>query len=75
MARSVTDLHIKSIEPLASPDDLQRRLPLTPAMAQLVAEGRDQVQRILTGEDPRLLVIVGPCSIHDEKAASNTPAD
>ena len=69
MARSVTDLHIGSIEPLASPDDLQRRLPLTPAMAQLVAEGRDQVQRILTGEDSRLLVIVGPCSIHDEKAA------
>ncbi|MDE2837207.1 MAG: 3-deoxy-7-phosphoheptulonate synthase [Chloroflexota bacterium] len=69
MARSVTDLHIRSIEPLASPEDLQRRLPLTPAMAQFVAEGRDQVQRILTGEDPRLLVIVGPCSIHDEKAA------
>ncbi len=69
MARSVTDLHIGSIEPLASPDDLQRRLPLTPAMVQLVAEGRDQVQHILTGEDPRLLVIVGPCSIHDEKAA------
>ena len=38
-------------------------------MAQTVAEGRDQVERILTGEDPRLLVITGPCSIHDEKAA------
>ncbi|MCY4582608.1 MAG: 3-deoxy-7-phosphoheptulonate synthase [Chloroflexi bacterium] len=69
MARSVTDLHIKSIEPLASPEDLQRKLPLTPAMAQFVAEGRDQVERILAGEDSRLLVIVGPCSIHDEKAA------
>ena len=38
-------------------------------MAQTVAEGRDQVERILVGEDPRLLVIAGPCSIHDEKAA------
>ena len=69
MARSVTDLHIKSIEPLAPPEELQRKLPLTPAMAQTVAEGRDQVERVLTGEDSRLLVIAGPCSIHDEKAA------
>ena len=69
MARSVTDLHIRSIEPLASPEELQRMLPLTPSMAQNIADGREQVQRILTGADPRLLVIIGPCSIHDEKAA------
>ena len=69
MARSISDLHIREIEHLAPPEELQRRLPLTPAMVNAVADGRADIQRVLDGEDPRLLLIVGPCSIHDEKAA------
>ena len=69
MARSISDLHIQRIETLIPPEDLQRKLPMSQAIAQTVADGRDQVQDILSGNDPRLLVIVGPCSIHDEKAA------
>lgn len=69
MARSISDLHIQRIEALIAPEELQRKLPPSAAMAQTVAEGRDEIQNILGGQDSRLLVIVGPCSIHDEKAA------
>ncbi len=69
MAQSISDLHIQRFDPLIAPEDLQRKLPLPAASARFIAGGREQVQRILAGDDPRLLVIVGPCSIHDEKAA------
>ena len=69
MARSISDLHVRRIETLIPPEALQRKLPPSAAIAQTVAEGRDQIKRVLIGEDSRLLVIVGPCSIHDEKAA------
>ncbi len=69
MAQSISDLNIKRFDPLIAPEDLQRRLPVSAAIAQTIADGRREIQRILTGEDSRLLVIVGPCSIHDEKAA------
>ncbi len=69
VAQSISDLNIQRFDPLVAPEDLQRKLPLSAANVQAVAEGRAEVQRILTGEDERMLVIVGPCSIHDEKAA------
>ncbi len=69
VARSISDLHIKQIEALISPEQLQSKFPVPGAIAATIANGRDQVEQILSGEDPRLLVIVGPCSIHDEKAA------
>ena len=69
MARSLADVNITRIEPLVSPEEFQRKLPITPAIAGTVLRGREQIQRILDGDDPRLLVVVGPCSIHDEKAA------
>ncbi len=69
MAHSISDLHVKHIEPLVSPEELQRKLPLTASIARTVAEGRQEIERVLSGDDSRLLVIVGPCSIHDEKAA------
>jgi 3-deoxy-7-phosphoheptulonate synthase len=49
--------------------DLVNELPITPDVEQVVLSGRDQVRRILNGEDPRLMVIVGPCSIHNEVSA------
>lgn len=63
------DTHIDDMIPVMSAADLKARLPMTAAAHQTVVAGRAAVQRILRQEDPRLLVIVGPCSIHDLQAA------
>ncbi|WP_089603985.1 3-deoxy-7-phosphoheptulonate synthase [Acinetobacter piscicola] len=54
---------------LSLPYDLKRKFPLNHTLAIQIAEQRQTIQNILDGTDPRLLVIAGPCSIHDEKAA------
>lgn len=63
------DLHVKAIVRLLSPHELRAQLPTTDAANAAVARSRERVIRILRQEDPRLLVVVGPCSIHDEKSA------
>ncbi len=63
------DVNVVNVEPLKSPVDLVKEIPVSPAAEQTVLEGRDQIRRVLRGEDPRILMVVGPCSIHDEKAA------
>lgn len=63
------DVRITSIEPLISPAILIQDFPVTPEVTQLVYETRHQFQAILRGEDDRLAVIIGPCSIHDPEAA------
>ncbi len=63
------DLHIVSLTPLITPRELKHELPMTEAANRTVVEGRREVQRILDREDPRMLVVVGPCSIHDPEAA------
>ena len=63
------DVNIQRTEPLVSPVELVNELPLTPEVEATVLEGRRQIQAVLRGEDPRFLVITGPCSIHDERAA------
>ncbi|MEM6909990.1 MAG: 3-deoxy-7-phosphoheptulonate synthase [Verrucomicrobiota bacterium] len=67
--RPTDDLRIDQIDPLLSPELLMRELPLTEAVAELVAQAREQAEAILQGRDDRLLVVVGPCSIHDPAAA------
>ena len=62
------DLRIESIRPLISPAILLEELPLTEAESIVVSQTRDQLVRILDGEDDRLIVVVGPCSIHDPEA-------
>jgi 3-deoxy-7-phosphoheptulonate synthase len=69
MAHSTSDVNILKVEELISPEELQRQLPITPKLAETVIEGRAEIQDILHGHDDRFLMIVGPCSIHDEKAA------
>jgi 3-deoxy-7-phosphoheptulonate synthase len=69
VADSTSDVRILKTEPLVAPDELARQIPATPAIAETVVSGRQQVQAVLAGEDPRLLLVMGPCSIHDEKAA------
>ena len=64
------DVHISSMEPLISPAALIEQLPIGSRIEQTVLEGREQVQRVIEGEDTRFLAIVGPCSVHDEKAAT-----
>ncbi len=62
------DLHVESIRPLIPPAILLEELPLTEKGSLIVGRTRREVSRILNGEDDRLIVIVGPCSIHDPHA-------
>ncbi|MEE3718568.1 3-deoxy-7-phosphoheptulonate synthase [Tumidithrix elongata RA019] len=64
-----SDLHVVETRPLLAPVAIKTELPLTKSVANVVASARDRIRHILNGEDNRLLVIVGPCSIHDVKAA------
>jgi 3-deoxy-7-phosphoheptulonate synthase len=63
------DLHVKEIVRLLTPREMKAQLPATDAANATVARSRERIIRILRQEDPRLLVVVGPCSIHDEKGA------
>jgi len=63
------DLHVKEIVPLLSPRAIKAVSPVSEAINATVARSRERIIRILRQEDPRLLVVIGPCSIHDEKSA------
>ena len=63
------DLRIKEINELLPPVALLEKFPATDNAAQTVAKARQSIHKILKGNDDRLLVIIGPCSIHDPKAA------
>jgi len=69
MAQRTRDLHVESFRPLLPPAILLEELPLSEAGASNVARGRAEIGRILKGEDDRLVLVVGPCSIHDPVAA------
>ncbi|PZR52362.1 3-deoxy-7-phosphoheptulonate synthase [Xylanimonas oleitrophica] len=64
-----SDLRIRALDPLPAPRDLRTEMPLGTARSDLVTTSRREVRDVLRGEDDRLLVIVGPCSVHDPKAA------
>ncbi|MGD9310866.1 MAG: 3-deoxy-7-phosphoheptulonate synthase [Desulfosarcina sp.] len=63
------DIRVEKFDPLISPSQLKDELPLSEASFRTVVEGRQKIADILEGKSPRLLVIAGPCSIHDETAA------
>jgi 3-deoxy-7-phosphoheptulonate synthase len=63
------DLNIEKTVPLIAPRQLLGELPLSATASDTVFTGREAIKRLLAGEDPRLLAIVGPCSIHDPAAA------
>ncbi len=65
----IDDLNVSSNETLITPAQLKRELPLSEAAQDTVTYGRQVVRNILDGKDHRLFVVVGPCSIHDIKAA------
>ncbi|MEM9415880.1 MAG: 3-deoxy-7-phosphoheptulonate synthase [Planctomycetota bacterium] len=63
------NLNVASLTALVGPAQLAEEMPITDAARQTVIDARREVVRILKGDDPRLLVVVGPCSIHDPAAA------
>jgi 3-deoxy-7-phosphoheptulonate synthase len=67
--QQLQDLRVSRIIRLSSPRALKEKLPVTEHIADTVCQARHEVEDILSGEDSRMLVIVGPCSIHDIKAA------
>jgi 3-deoxy-7-phosphoheptulonate synthase len=64
-----SDLHVVETRPLISPATLHSEFPITETAAALVTQTRAHIRNILQNEDQRLLVIVGPCSVHDINAA------
>ena len=70
MSRFATDdLRIHTIAPLATPAEVMADLPVTAAALATVRGARCAIQRVLSGADDRLVVVIGPCSIHDPHAA------
>ena len=68
MLHATDDLRIERIRPLVPPAILMENLPLTERASTTVTRGREGISRVLRGDDDRLVVVVGPCSIHDVKA-------
>lgn len=69
MPRDIYNVNIESQLPLISPQDLKDALPVDDELAKVIVAGREGVVRVLNHEDDRLLLITGPCSIHDTDAA------
>ena len=63
------NIRVRGVTRLVSPREVKEKLPASPEILERVAGFRETARRILRGEDPRLLVIVGPCSIHDPVSA------
>jgi 3-deoxy-7-phosphoheptulonate synthase len=65
---NLRNTNVSSITPLAPPSEYWKRFPATPEIEAHVASARAQIEQIVDGTDDRVLLIVGPCSIHDTKA-------
>jgi 3-deoxy-7-phosphoheptulonate synthase len=65
----IDDLNVLEERPLVTPATLKAQFPLSGDAEKTIIEARKTIRSILSGADPRLLVVVGPCSIHDPKAA------
>ncbi|ARM12639.1 MULTISPECIES: 3-deoxy-7-phosphoheptulonate synthase [Rhizobium] len=69
MPDMIDDLRILEITPLTKPADIIAEIPRTVAVSETVTSNRHAIHKILEGEDDRLIVVIGPCSIHDPAAA------
>src|SRR5262249_48539968 len=67
--KRVNNVNVSALEPLLTPEAVKQRLPLSPAAEATVLKGRHAVEDILDHRNHRLMVVVGPCSIHDPAAA------
>ncbi len=68
-ALPLENLRVRGVTRLITPAQIKEQLPASPSQVETVLRGREQARAILRGEDDRLLVIAGPCSIHDPEAA------
>ena len=66
---NVNNVHVSAEQVLITPDDLARELPVSETALSAISESRKIISDIIHGRDHRLLVICGPCSIHDIDAA------
>jgi len=69
VSHNTDDTRIREIRELAPPAHVMREFPCTPEISHTVHDARDAVHQILHGNDDRLVVVIGPCSIHDTEAA------
>jgi len=69
MIRPTDDLRIRDVRPLIPPAILLEEIPISERASNVVADARAAIANIIAGTDPRLVVVVGPCSIHDTTAA------
>ena len=65
----IQNCHVEKLTPIATPQKVKTELPTSEKSVSTVLKGRETVKRILQRQDPRLLVIVGPCSIHEPQEA------
>ncbi|MBX2882144.1 MAG: 3-deoxy-7-phosphoheptulonate synthase [Granulosicoccus sp.] len=69
MQHEIDDIRITKTKELLSPSELIERVPVSDIASKVVFDARNDMRKILNGEDDRLAVVVGPCSIHDPDAA------
>ena len=69
MFQRTDDLRITQVRPLLPPAILLEEIPISERASNVVANTRQAIADVLEGRDPRLVVVVGPCSIHDPEAA------
>ena len=67
--KRIYNVNVVSQDVLLTPEEVKRRVPMTPIGQKTVLDGRRAVENILDRKDPRFMVVVGPCSIHDPAAA------
>jgi 3-deoxy-7-phosphoheptulonate synthase len=68
-AESIADVRIREIAELVSPQTLLAQLPANAAVSAVARSARQAIHRIMTGSDDRILLVIGPCSIHDPRSA------
>jgi len=66
---AIDDVRIESIDSLVAPDTVIARFPVSETITTLIKTTRTKIANIMSGDDERLLVVIGPCSIHDASAA------
>jgi 3-deoxy-7-phosphoheptulonate synthase len=69
MIRRTDDLRIRDVRPLIPPAILLEEIPISERASNVVSDARAAITGVIEGTDPRLVIVVGPCSIHDPKAA------
>ncbi|MBL7685934.1 MAG: 3-deoxy-7-phosphoheptulonate synthase [Deltaproteobacteria bacterium] len=67
--KTIINTNVAGFHLLPSPNEIQKQLPASEKSLQTIAQGRQHIKNILDGKDSRLFVVIGPCSIHDPKAA------